>query len=101
MLSMDSYPVQNTGVIGKIVDSNLPGKNEAVLVLPDQGKLKVLNDVGARIWALCDGSRTIRQIAGIISSEYAVSPEQAETDTSNFIQQLVEKGVCRLESKFS
>ena len=66
---LDSYPVPNSKVVGRIVD------NEAVLVLPEQGQVKVLNEVGARVWKLTDGSITAREIAGKISAEYQV--EQA------------------------
>jgi hypothetical protein len=97
MDSLDRYPIPDPGVIGRIVETSVPGVNEAVLVLPEQGKLKVLNDVGARIWSLVDGKRTIRQIAGEISTEYAISTSQAEDDARTFIDSLVQKGICRLD----
>ena len=53
-------------------------EQEAVIVLPDKGEVKVLNEVGARIWALADGSRSVREIAATIASLYDVPPSQAE-----------------------
>jgi hypothetical protein len=35
-------------------------EHEAVVVLPDKGEVKVLNEVGAQIWALADGTRSVR-----------------------------------------
>ncbi len=54
MISLDSYPVPTAAVVGRLVE------NEAVLVLPEKAQVKVLNQVGARIWALADGRRTLR-----------------------------------------
>jgi hypothetical protein len=66
---------------------------EAVIVLPDRGEVKVLNEVGARIWALADGSRSVREIAAAIAGNYDVSPAQAEADTVMFLQELREKAL--------
>ncbi|GAB4405425.1 MAG: hypothetical protein OHK0052_27410 [Anaerolineales bacterium] len=70
------------GVVARI----LP--NEAVLVLPLQGKVEVLNAVGARIWQLLDGKRSLREVAAIVSNEYDVSAAQAEQDTEEFLRRL-------------
>jgi len=88
MLSKDSYPMRDAQVTGKIIPSEQPGKTEAVLVLPSQGKVKVLNEVAARIWALSDGSRQVRQIVDIICTEYQVESGQAEVDILEFLSEL-------------
>jgi hypothetical protein len=87
MLSSNSIPAPNPNVVGRMVDG------EAVLVLPDQGQVKVLNPVGARIWSLADGSRSIAQIAQVICDEYEVDPEQAQADVLEFFARLEDKGV--------
>lgn len=86
-LSINSYPLPETGVVSRLVG------DEAVLVQPEQGKVKVLNEVGARIWTLADGSRTIQQIAELLSGEYQVDAAQAQSDTLEFIGELVERGL--------
>lgn len=90
MISLDSYAVPNPAVVGRIVDG------EAVLVLPEQGQVKVLNEVGARIWALANGTRTLRQIAAALSDEYEVDQAEAEADTLDFVAQLAELGIASL-----
>lgn len=65
---------------------------EAVVVLPDKGQFKVLNEVGARVWALADGTRSVSQIAQAICAEYEVAPEIALRDVRAFIEVLVNKG---------
>ncbi len=87
MVSLDSYPVPNPAVVGSIVEG------EAVLVLPEQGQVRVLNEVGARIWALADGTRTVQDIVTAICTEYDVEPSQAEADALAFLTGLEAKGV--------
>ena len=50
---------------------------EAVIILPAAGEIKVLNEVGARLWELVDGQRTIAELVAKICDECAVTFEQA------------------------
>lgn len=93
MLTLDVYPAAAPGVVGRLVD------DEAVLVLPARGEVKVLNEVGARIWELSDGNRTVREIARIICEEYAVEADAAEADTLAFLKDLLDRGA--ITTKFS
>lgn len=86
LLTLDVYPAPAPGVVGRLVDA------EAVLVLPARGEVKVLNQVGARIWELSDGNRTVREIARVICEEYAVDADAAEVDTLTFLKDLVDRG---------
>ena len=78
------------GVVGQVIDG------EAVLVLPERGEVKVLNPVGARIWQLAGGRRTLGDIVDIICAEYTVEPAQAQADVLEFAAELERKGVVRL-----
>jgi hypothetical protein len=91
-VQLDMVPQPNPGVVGRVVD------NEAVLVLPNLGKVKVLNEVGARIWALADGKRSLRQIAAQLCAEYQVEQAQAEADTLAFAAELANRGVLTLNA---
>jgi hypothetical protein len=86
-VSLEAYPHPSAKARGRLLD------REAVIVLPDRGEVKVLNEVGARIWALADGSRSVREIAAAIASSYDVSPAEAEADTVVFLQELREKAL--------
>lgn len=68
-------------------------QDELVLVVPERGEARVLNEVGARIWQRADGQRTIRTIAATICAEYAVEPHQAEADALAFVADLVGRGL--------
>jgi hypothetical protein len=86
-VSLESYPRPTALARGRLLDQ------EAVIVLPDKGEVKVLNEVGACIWALADGSRSVREIAAEIARQYDVSSTQAEVDTLEFLRELREKAL--------
>lgn len=90
MVSTTLYVAAQPGTVGQILN------DEAVLLLPGRGEVKVLNAVGARIWSLADGTRTIAQIAAVIAAEYAVEPAQAEADTLAFVAELVRREMVTL-----
>lgn len=89
-MSLDQHPIPQPGIVSQIV------QEEAVIVLPHRGEVKVLNAVGARIWALADGTRSLRQISATIAAEYAVEQPQAEADTLAFVDDLAQRGLLRL-----
>jgi hypothetical protein len=92
MLNLDSRPTPNASVQGRRLE------NEAVLVLPDKGEVKVLNEVGAQIWQLVDGRRTVREIAAAIGADYAVPRPEVETDTLEFVAELAAKGIVSIQA---
>ena len=92
MTFLNQIPKPVSGVTGQVVDG------EAVLVLPDKGEVKVLNEVGARIWELSDGTRTIAEISEQLAQEFEVDIQKAQDDAVIFLQQLEQKGVVKLES---
>ena len=91
MTSLNQIPKPVSGVTGQVVDG------EAVLVLPDKGEVKVLNEVGARIWELVDGTLTIAEIAELLTQEFEVDIQKAQNDAVIFLLQLEQKGVVKLE----
>ena len=84
------YPIPSPAAVGRQVDQ------EAVLVLTEQGQVKVLNELGARIWELSDGTRSVAQIADQICREYEVERGQAEADTLRFLEELAGRGALTL-----
>jgi hypothetical protein len=90
MVNLDDYPIPAPDFVWRLLE------REAVLVLPDAGKVKVLNEIGARIWALADGSRTVDEIARQLCTEFVVEISQAQADTQAFIDQLVQRQMLTL-----
>jgi hypothetical protein len=99
MTDLDQYPIPVPNVIGRVLESDTPLQTEAVLVLPDKGKVKVLNELGARIWSLIDGQRSIREIALTICGEYEVELEEVEADTLQFMADLAGREVITLSAQ--
>ncbi len=90
---LNLYPIPLPDVMGKIVDG------EAVIILTNQGQVKVLNEVGARIWELANGNRKISDIVKIVSDEFDANIDKIEEDTLDFIDQLVSKGMFILSQQ--
>ncbi len=82
---MKKYPKRAESTAWRVID------NEAVIVSPMESEVTVLNDAGAFIWKLMDGSRDITQIAEELSGEFDVSTDAAENDVSEFIEDLANK----------
>ena len=91
-LTLNSYPAPAEHVRGRRLE------HEAVVVLPDKGQVKVLNEVGAQIWELADGSRSVREIAAAVCLAYDVSSAVAETDTLTFLAELQQKGLIIIQA---
>jgi hypothetical protein len=71
-------------------------ESEAVLVLPQAGKIKVVNEVGALIWQLCDGQHSVAQMIEAVCLQYQVDAKQAQTDTLQFLDALVQRGMISI-----
>lgn len=89
MLTLESRPTPHPQVISRIID------DEVVVVLPHQGQVKVLNNVGTKIWELLNGQRTLKEIANIIYQEYQVPIETAQTDTLAFANELAKREILK------
>ncbi len=68
-------------------------EGDAVLLDIDNGEYFSLNEVGGRVWDLCDGSRSLGDIVETICSEYDVSEATATTDTSQLLESLAGAGL--------
>ena len=75
--------------------------DDQVLVLDvDRAEYFGLNAVGALIWELADGTRTVTEIAKQVSSEYElVELDRVLKDTAKLARQLVEQQLAELSAK--
>jgi hypothetical protein len=46
------------------------------------------NEVGLKIWSLCDGTRTADEIASSIAQDYGIDAVTARTDVDEFLASL-------------
>lgn len=63
-------------------------EGQAVVVLPDEAEVNVLNEVGARVWELIDGERSVESIVDQICEEYDMGREQVERDVRELLGNL-------------
>jgi coenzyme PQQ synthesis protein D (PqqD) len=94
MASLNSIVQKNPSFVSrKIVDE--------VILVPISHKvgeidcLYALNEVGARIWELLDGNRSLKEVRDSIVQEFEVSEMQAEEDLTVLIEQLKETGAIQ------
>ena len=89
--STDTIPVRAENVISRQVDE------EAVLVSPERGEVKVINQTGALIWKNLDGHNSIGQLVELVCREYRVDREAAEKDLMEFLDALFMRGLITLD----
>ena len=89
--STDTIPVREENVISRQVDE------ETVLVSPERGEVKVINQTGALIWKNCDGQTSVGQLVELVCSEYQVDREAAEKDLVEFLDALFMRGLITLD----
>ena len=72
-------------------------ENETILVpiknnVGDMSCIYHLNEVGAFIWEQLDGEKTLSDILNMVADEFDVTPEDAEIDLYDYINDLNEIG---------
>jgi len=72
-------------------------EGESVLLNIETETYFGLDDVGTRMWGRLVESETIQQAYDALLEEYDVAPETLQTDLSNLLQRLVEKGLIQIE----
>jgi hypothetical protein len=97
--ALDQVPTKKSGIVSRILENESPQKTEAILVIPDKGEVKVVNEVGACIWELIDGVHSVRDIISIICSQYDIEEDKAINDINNFLGELEDRGIIRYISE--
>ncbi len=85
--SLESKIQRQRDVAWRMIDG------EAVIITPADSTMHTLNDVGTRIWELMTGTRTLREVAGVLCAEFEVDRDRAEKDTLWFAECLAKKGL--------
>ncbi len=84
-LTSATTPAPRSGVLAQQVK---PG-DTTVLLNPKSGEYYTLEAVGSRVWQLCDGKRTISEMATIVSEEFDAPPHVIERDILDLMQELL------------
>ena len=88
----DAFPVRRS-VPWRTLDT------EALVVDVKGGLLYPLNSVGARIWNLCDGARSVDEIVGLLAAEFEVPEPTIRADAIEFIERLAGAKLIAIERR--
>ena len=88
-MTLTMIPEKNPDLMWRSLDDG------TVIINPEQGDVRVLNDVGARVWELVDGQRSVSQIAREITQEYEVSLDDANKDLQEYLKVMITKGLLQ------
>jgi hypothetical protein len=62
--------------------------NDLLLFNIDDGNYYSLNEIGSRIWELCDGNHSVSQLVGVLAAEYNAPNEDLEKDVAELLETL-------------
>jgi coenzyme PQQ biosynthesis protein PqqD len=82
-MNLDMVPRQGTRVVAQ------QAAGQWVLLDIATGQYFALDQVGGRIWQLCDGTRSVRQIAQVVCDEYDAGGQSVEDDVAGLVSELV------------
>jgi len=63
--------------------------------LPETRKI-ILDKIGACVWTLCDGSKTVNYIIKVFSKKYRLGREKAERSVLVYLEQLARRGLIAI-----
>ena len=72
---------------------------EALVVDVKGGLLYPLNRVGARIWDLCDGARSVDEIVGVLAAEFEAPEPTIRADAIEFLERLADAKLVSIERR--
>jgi hypothetical protein len=65
-----------------------PDEPTTVLLNQQSGEYYTLDEVGSRVWELCDGTRTASEIVAAVAAEYDAPVEVIERDVLELLNDL-------------
>ncbi len=70
---------------------------ELVLCEPVREQVVLLNETGAAVWELCDGSLSVAEIVALLADQTGAERETVAADVAAFVEDLVARGFLALE----
>jgi glutamate synthase domain-containing protein 3 len=68
-------------------------EGQTVLLDITSGEYFALNEVGGRVWELCDGARTVAEVVAVLCAEYDAPDTLVMTDASELLEGLAGAGL--------
>lgn len=79
-MNLQSYPQRKEQIIAQ------QASKDFLLFNMDDGNYYSLNEVGCRIWQLCDGTRSVAGLIETLSAEYDVSTDVLAEDVMEILE---------------
>ena len=89
----EKYPAKGEEVVHKEIES------KSVLLNLENGSYYTLNKTGTFIWSLLDGKTTVKQLAELLTKNFAVTKDEASKDVFALIANLKKEGLIELHDK--
>jgi hypothetical protein len=64
------------------------GDQEVLLLDVESGCYYTLNEIGGRIWELCDGASTVSEIVAALCADYDAAPAKVGPDVHELLEEL-------------
>lgn len=104
MLNPYTIISKNDHVISRLLEKptwkesgNSENNVEMLILNPMNGQIKVLNEIGSRIWCSIDGEKSILEIVDLLMLEYEVQLDEVMNDTLLFIEDLARNGLVEVK----
>jgi pyrroloquinoline quinone biosynthesis protein D len=66
-------------------------EDSQVILKLDSGQYYALNEIGIRVWQLCDGAHSVATIIDTLCAEYDAPDSTIETDVEALLQDLLDE----------
>jgi coenzyme PQQ biosynthesis protein PqqD len=80
MINRESCPKRGEQIIAQ------KAADELLLLNMEDGNYYSLNEIGGRIWELCDGKRTVSQVIAALAAEYEAPHSTLEHDVVELLE---------------
>jgi hypothetical protein len=82
MIALDQRPRQREPVLARRVADTL------ILLDPHGGEYFSLDEVGTRVWELCDGAHSVREMVAVLAEEFDAPAATIEADVVELLGEL-------------
>lgn len=82
VIDLDSRPTRADRILAR------RNADRFVLLNPTSGQYYTLDDVGARVWELCDGTRRVADVISTVHGEYDAPLETIGQDVVDLLSEL-------------
>lgn len=62
------------------------------IIRPPARRILLLDTLGARVWALCDGACTVEQIVDTFAAEHGLTFHEGRVAVTSYVKMLVQRG---------